>query len=329
MTAVRAVLALLASVALLAGAASAHEVKPAYLELRETGPDAFEVFWKVPARGDGMRLAVQLELPSDAERTGPVRASLTRDARVERFGVRRAGGLTGAGIGVRGLEAARTDALARVERIDGRSQVERLTAERASFTVEAAAGPWQVMRAYLVLGVEHILLGADHLLFVLGLLVLVRGGRRLVATITAFTLAHSLTLAAATLGAVRVPGPPVEAVIALSIAFVAREIAARARSGAGAAARAPWLVAFAFGLLHGFGFAGALRDSGLPEHAVPLALACFNVGVELGQLCFVAAVASAAALVGARALREWEALAGYAIGAIAAGLLIERSIGLL
>ena len=156
-------------------------------------------------------------------------------------------------------------------------------------------------RTYLVLGVEHILLGIDHLLFVLALLLVVKGAGRVVATVTAFTVAHSITLAAATLGLVRVPGPPVEAVIALSIVFVAAEIVHGAQGRPGLTARWPWLVAFTFGLLHGFGFAGALGEIGLPQNAIPLALFFFNVGVELGQLLFVAAFAVAALADGPRA----------------------------
>ena len=141
-----------------------------------------------------------------------------------------------------------------------------------------------MVRTYFKLGVEHILLGFDHLLFVLALLFLVEGWRRLLGTITAFTVAHSLTLAAATFGWVQVPQAPVEAVIALSIMFVAVEILHRQRGRTGIATRKPWVVAFVFGLLHGLGFAGALREIGLPDDAIPLALAFFNVGVEAGQL---------------------------------------------
>ena len=150
-----------------------------------------------------------------------------------------------------------------------------------------------------MLGVEHILGGVDHLLFVLSLLLIVRGFKRIAVTITAFTIAHSLTLAAATLGFVHVPGPPVEASIALSIVFVAAEVVRGRRGTPGLTARAPWVVAFTFGLLHGFGFASALAAVGLPQKAIPLALFTFNVGVEIGQLLFVGAV-----LDGRRALRS-------------------------
>ena len=181
---------------------------------------------------------------------------------------------------------------------------------------------------YLGLGIEHILLGVDHLLFVLGLLLLVRGSWTLIKTITAFTLAHSITLALATLGVVEVPSPPVDAAIALSIVFLGAEIL-RARQGRpGLAARAPWVVAFAFGLLHGLGFAGALSQLGLPPGEVPQALLFFNVGVEIGQLMFVPTFL---ALVWAlRALQvswpRWsEPLPAYAIGTVAAFWFIERA----
>ena len=184
-----------------------------------------------------------------------------------------------------------------------------------------------VATTYTALGIEHILLGVDHLLFVLALLILVRGARRIALTITAFTLAHSLTLVAATLGWLSLPGAPVEAVIALSIAFLAREIAMSWRGHASLTERLPWLVAFVFGLLHGLGFAGALAEIGLPQKAIPVALLCFNVGVELGQLLFVAVMLALAW--SARALlARWQStlrwVPPYAIGGIASFWLIER-----
>ena len=180
--------------------------------------------------------------------------------------------------------------------MDGTSQMERLLPESPQFTVEAPAGTGEVAWSYLVLGVEHILGGVDHLLFVLALLLIVRGGKRILITVTAFTVAHSITLVAATLGWVHVPGPPVEAMIALSIVFVAAEIVRGLQGKPGLTARAPWIVAFSFGLLHGFGFAGALAEVGLPQKAIPVALLTFNVGVELGQLIFVALVVAVRAL---------------------------------
>ena len=198
-------------------------------------------------------------------------------------------------------------------------------------------GVGEVAVSYLRLGVEHILFGFDHLLFVLALVILVRDWRRVVLTVTAFTIAHSLTLAAATLGFVSVPGPPIEAAIALSIVLVAVEIVNERRGQPSFAARWPWLIAFCFGLLHGFGFAGALAEVGLPHHAIPVALLFFNLGVEAGQLAFVAvALVAGWALQGAMALRlnpavvqqtvnRFDAIATYAIGTVAAYWLIERT----
>jgi hydrogenase/urease accessory protein HupE len=195
--------------------------------------------------------------------------------------------------------------------------------------IQPDPGGWEVARTYLSLGVEHILFGLDHLLFVLALVILVKGLRRLTATITAFTAAHSLTLAAATLGWVHVPTPPVEACIALSIAFVAREILQVNAGQQSLASRQPWMVAFLFGLLHGLGFAGALSQVGLPAHAIPIALLFFNVGVELGQLAFVVAVL--AVLTSVRQIR-WARrassgpLPAYALGTVAAYWVVARVV---
>ena len=260
---------------LLAGfapAAFAHEVRPAYLELRETGPETFDVLWKVPGGGENLRLGLHVELPADCTNPSEPRASMLDNAFTERWSARCAGGLTGGAIHVAGLSATLTDVLVRLERHDGTTQVTRLTPSEPSFVVEAAPRALEVARTYFTLGVEHILLGVDHLLFVLALLLVTRGTARLIETITAFTVAHSITLALATLGQVRVPQTPVEAVIALSIVFVAAEIVRARRGAAGLTARAPWVVAFTFGLLHGFGFAGALSEVGLPQGQIPLAL---------------------------------------------------------
>jgi hydrogenase/urease accessory protein HupE len=193
--------------------------------------------------------------------------------------------------------------------------------------VEALPGTWQVARTYLALGVEHILAGIDHLLFVFALLLLVKGTNRLIATITAFTIAHSLTLAAATLGWVHVPAPPVEAAIALSIVFLAVEIIRSQRGTIVLTQQFPWIIALIFGLLHGFGFAGALSEVGLPQSAIPVALMCFNIGVEIGQLIFVASVIALMKIL--RHLQfNWPASAKiippYLIGSCAAFWVIQR-----
>jgi hydrogenase/urease accessory protein HupE len=317
----------LASLGLLvARVGEAHEVRPGYLELRQSGADSFDVMWKVPARGD-QRLALAARLPEDCEVVAPRTATLTEAAVTERWSVRCADGLTGGTIAIDGLAATLTDVLVRIEAPDGTARIARLTPREPAFVVEGEPGRGEVAGTYLRLGIEHILEGIDHLLFVLALVLLVREAKRLVATVTAFTVAHSLTLAAATLGFLHVRQGPVEAVIALSIVFVAGEIVHEARGSPGLTARRPWIVAFVFGLLHGLGFAGALREVGLPQQSIPLALLFFNVGVEVGQLLFLACVLPLAAL-GRRAALRWPVAAmqipAYGIGAVAACWTLQR-----
>jgi HupE / UreJ protein len=312
--------------ACLACIAQADIFRPAYLELREVGADRYDVTWKVPAQGDA-RLAIEVVFPPDTTKLAPPQGLFSAGAYVERWQVSRPGGLAGQTLAIDGIAGGATDVIVRVERLDGTSQVEHLLPQRPQFTVKGPTGKAQVAWSYLVLGVGHILGGVDHLLFVLSLLLIVRGGRRIVATITAFTLAHSLTLVAATLGWVHVPGPPVEAMIALSIVFVAAEAVHGLRGRHGLTAQAPWVVAFSFGLLHGLGFAGALAEVGLPQTAIPVALLLFNVGVEVGQLMFVACMLGVHTLL-ARSLKplpRWAlSVPPYVIGTVAMCWVIER-----
>ena len=319
--------------------ALAHEVRPAYLQIRQNGPDTYDVLWKVPGRGDGMRLGLYVDLPNDCVRLGAARPTFVDNAYTERWSVKRAGGLTGAAIHIAGLAATMTDVLVRIERLDGTTQVTRLTPSRRSFVVEAAPTRTEVAALYTRLGVEHILTGVDHLLYVFAMLLLVTGWKRIVATMTAFTATHSLTLAAATLGWVQVPQAPVEACIALSLLFVAREIVCSRKGRPGLTEQWPWVVSFTFGLLHGFGFAGALSEVGLPQGAIPVALLFFNVGVEIGQLLFVAAAVAFIACgrrIGERfrpAPFEFASPTGmrllppYAIGSVAMFWVIQRIAG--
>jgi hydrogenase/urease accessory protein HupE len=189
-----------------------------------------------------------------------------------------------------------------------------------------------VASTYVSIGIGHILLGFDHLLFVLALVMIVKSTRRLLVTVTAFTVAHSITLSLATLGVLHGPGPPVEASIALSIVFVASEIIHQRQGREGLTARSPWVVAFAFGLLHGLGFAGALAEVGLPENSIPLALLFFNIGVEVGQVLFIVAVLAtyrllAKLLAGRFDLARLTPVPAYAIGALASYWLFERVSG--
>jgi hydrogenase/urease accessory protein HupE len=328
MSPIRQMAAAALMLAALVGPAGAHELRPGYLELRETEPDVFAMLWKVPARGD-QRFGIRPVLPAHCTPVVPPAGNLTGDAWIERAIVRCPGGLDGHAVAIDGLTATLTDVLLRIERRDGTTQTSRLTPASPSAEVMPAPGRLDVAWTYLRLGVEHILLGFDHLLFVLALLILVGPNRRLVGTVTAFTVAHSLTLAAATLGLVHVPVGPVEATIALSIAFVAAEIVHARRGIISLTERKPWIVAFSFGLLHGLGFAGALAQVGLPQQAIPLALLFFNVGVEVGQLLFIATMLGIGAAVRRLAI-PWPSwtwrLAPYAIGALAAYWTIERVV---
>jgi hypothetical protein len=327
----RSVFLLLAGFLLIyaSGGASAHEVRPGYLELRELGSGAFSVLWKVPMRGEA-RLGLRPTLPEVCEPRSEISSQAVGGAMIERWSMACKGDLGGKSIAIAGLEGTLTDVLVRIERSDGSVHTARLTPAEPSFEVPPVAGVWQVAATYLRLGVEHILLGIDHLMFVLALLLIVKGWRTLIATVTAFTLAHSITLAAATLGYVYVPQQPVEAVIALSILFLTSEIVHARQGRPGVAQRRPWLVAFVFGLLHGFGFAGALTEIGLPAHAIPLALLFFNVGVEVGQLLFVVGVLALRQILLYVPLRRaaWvSSMAAYTIGSVAAYWTIERVAG--
>lgn len=281
--------ALISLLALLASAPShAHEVRPAYLDMRETAPGEFAVVWKVPALGE-MRLGLYVRLPeSCTEKVEPVR-SMEGGAFLERSTVVCAGGLRGQQIGVDGLKSTMTDALIRIQYAGGDTEVIRLLPERPFSVLSGTQTSLEVAQTYVLLGVDHILSGLDHLLFVLALILLIRDRWMLLKTITAFTVAHSITLAGASLGYFNLPQAPVEATIALSIAFVASELVKMKPGEQRLSERYPWAVAFAFGLLHGFGFAGALEEIGLPRSDVPLSLLAFNLGVEAGQLIFVAA----------------------------------------
>lgn len=322
----RAVLAAIGLLTLGIGASHAHEVRPAYLEMTETAPGRLDVLFKTPMRGE-LRLALSVQFSGKVMATTPTSARIAHDALIETWQIRADESLAGQKLRLLGLENTMTDALVRIAFADGRSWVQRLTPAQPEAWIPAKPAAWQVARTYLLLGIEHILLGIDHLLFVFVLLLLAGATRSLIAAITAFTIAHSITLAAASLGYVHAPSKPIEAAIALSIAFAAAEVL-RARAGnGGLAARLPWLAAFGFGLLHGFGFAGALSEIGLPVGQIPLALLFFNLGVEAGQVLFVAAMLGLAALI--RAVRfqapRWAMSAtAYLIGTLAIAWTLQR-----
>ena len=328
---IRRIAAVLALVMAVAGVARAHESLPIFLGLVEEAPGTFTATWRIPAT-QGAPPAVSPSFPPQCAGSAPPTTEQGPGSLVGRQILKcGAAGLSQGEIALIGLDKTVLDALVRIEFADGREITEVL--HPGSPTLSLDDRPQHVdVGGYFRLGVEHILFGVDHLLFVTGLVLIVRRAWRLTKTITAFTAAHSITLALATLGFVHVPPAPVEATIALSIAFLARELVRSWRGEGGITVLHPWVVAFAFGLLHGFGFAGALAEVGLPQHDIPLALLLFNLGVEAGQLIFIAALLALRFAIERAVPRMPMALARlptYAIGAAAAFWLVQRMAAIL
>ena len=310
--------------------AYAHELQPSSLEVRQLTKDRYEVIWRAPVYYRKPHPA-KLQLPEQWKPVGEPTVKQLPDSALHRRVVSVANGdISGAVIRFIGLEATITDVFARFTWLDGAETTAIARPGHPWVDIEGKRSAWQVAGDYTLLGMDHILSGFDHLTFVLALLLIVSGMKRLLITVTSFTLAHSITLATATLGVMWVPGPPVEATIALSILFLASELVKVNRGLPSVTAQYPWIVAFVLGLLHGFGFAGALNDIGLPQHEVPMALLTFNVGVELGQLIFIAAVMSLLFVI-RKLRREWPLWAhqvpAYAIGGIATFWFFERLAG--
>ena len=278
---------------LLPSTVAAHEVRPAYLQVTEVSGGHFEVLWKQPILPDAdpglvRRLPIAPRFPAHCQETDRQLPDLTASALIERWTLSCGNaGLIGAEVSIDGLPRTLTDVLLRVRLVDGTAADHLLRSEAPRVVLSPESGGGAAVPTYLVLGIEHLLFGFDHILFVVGLLFFVHRALQLVQVVTAFTVAHSITLALSTLGLVTLSQRPVEAVIALSILFLAVELCRDARSGQSAMARSPWAIAFGFGLLHGFGFAGALAEIGLPESARAMALLLFNLGVEIGQLAIV------------------------------------------
>ena len=308
-------------------AAHAHESRPAYLEIKETAPGQFSVLWRTPVLS-GMRLPLVLKMPDGVRNVKePVTQELADSLLERRWIDAGPDGLAGKRVELAGLQFTITDALVRVELLDGRTFQTIARPSQPWVEIAASQSGWQVMGTYIVEGVRHILFGADHLLFVLGLLLIVKNGWMLVKTITAFTIAHSITLAIATLGYADAPMLPLNVAIALSILFLGPEIVRSWRGETSFTIRHPWVVAFVFGLLHGFGFASALTGAGLPRADLPLALLSFNVGVEAGQLGFVAlilAMERSFRVLDIRWPRWVQALPGYTVGALGAFWTVQR-----
>jgi hypothetical protein len=312
--------------------ANADEIRPALLDIKEQNTGLFAVTWKVPMRGDRV-LAITPQLPNSLELLGSPTIQDMPGARIEHTTYKNNGeSLTGKTIVIDGLLAVQTDVLLLIQLQDGTQHSAILRPASPEFTIPLEASKLQVAGDYWRMGTIHILEGIDHLLFVLALLLIVSGLGPLVKAVTAFTVAHSITLALATLGFVNVPAAPTEAIIALSILFLATEIVHKHNGQFSLTESYPWAIAFIFGLFHGLGFAGALSEIGVPQHEVPLALFMFNVGVETGQLSFIAVVLGLLALFKRLPLATPEGawrLLPYGIGSVAAFWTIERVVSFL
>ena len=307
----------------------AHEARPAYLEVKEFGPGQFNVVWRTPVLA-GMRLPIGLKLPADWKPLRERSIQELADSLLEKQWVDAGeNGLAGKRLEFPGLQFAITDVVVHAETLDGRRWITIVHPSQPWVEITASQTWLGVASTYLVQGIRHILFGADHMLFVLGLLLIVTGRWMLLKTVTAFTVAHSITLAIATLGYADLPLLPLNAAIALSILFLAPEIVRSWRGETSFTIRHPWFVAFAFGLLHGFGFASALTGTGLPRHELPMALVSFNAGVELGQLGLVALVLAlerAFHILEVRWPRWVQALPAYTVGSLGAFWTVQRLV---
>ncbi len=312
-------------------AASAHPLAPAMLQLQQTAPTQYAVEWRISLQATALT-PIMPAFPPDCASLPATRA-LRDGLLVQRWQLQCQAPLTGRPLRIDGLEKTPINVVLRLQRAQGADVQALLDGARDTYVVPAPAiaaeDPGRVFAAYLQLGVEHLLSGLDHLLFVLGLMLLARRGRALLLTITAFTLGHSLTLGLAVLGVVRVHAAVTELLIALSIVWLALAVVRDRGTGAGRGPRRPWALAGGFGLLHGLGFAGALARIGVPADAIPLSLTGFNLGIELGQLAWVA--------VALGIVRLWRTLASvrlpeaalrgacaYLIGSVAACWVYER-----
>ncbi len=312
----------------------AHELRPSVVELRETEPGEYIMEWKVTlAIGSAAALADRLEaiIPENCTMKGDPVERVQSAALMGRATLLCEGPPAGGDFGLSEL-LGKSDAIARYIPQDAPTQSFRLTADEPSAKILAEPSPLSVFFDYFVIGSEHIIFGWDHLLFVIALVLLVRLPWPVVKAATAFTIAHSITLVATVLGYSGLPGRPVETLIALSIVFLAVEVAVVLRDPERRTLtrRYPWAVAFIFGLVHGFGFAGALADIGLPQTQLATALFAFNVGVEAGQLLVVAitlVVLAALRRAPDRTRNNTLKLATYVIGTTGSFWLIERLIG--
>lgn len=323
-------LATIVVVCFVCGPIHAHEVRPTLLHLSQETENEFSVLWKVPARGAAV-LKLEVQFPSACTPLTPPRHVRSSAASVRQWQIRCASDLSGQTTTIRGLETTAVETIVRIDWRDRPSQNVRLTGGENSFVVSAQTTVADAARSYVPFGMTHIWFGVDHLLFLVALLLLIGSVRQMILAVTSFTVAHSITLGLAVLGVVSVPSGLVEALIALSIVFVAAEALKDQAAQPTLARRQPWAIAFAFGLLHGLGFAGALTSAGLPQDAIVPALLFFNIGVELGQIAFVGGLLSILFLIrlaGARNEHMTRQAALYGAGIAGAFWTIERSASL-
>ncbi len=331
-----AFLALLYLSPLLLTSANADEYRPAYLSIKQTEEKAFDIVWKLPSTAQNRLLNLAVQLPSDVILTKPKSRRPVGSATIEQFSIASQNALIDQDISISGLENAPTEVLVRIQWLSGITETARLDSKSTSFTVVGTPSFLYVIKTYLVFGFEHILEGFDHLLFVACLLFIAGTWRRILITITGFTVAHSITLTLSALDLVRLPIAAIESVIALSIVFLAREI--MLKNTQTLTWRFPIAVSASFGLLHGFGFASALSEIGLPQTEIPAALLAFNIGVELGQVAFVGVLilvvsivkklCSSTTIIEALNIRKFEQTGALAIGVISMYWVIERIAGI-
>jgi hypothetical protein len=319
---------LLVSLQLAVTTLHAHEMRPAYLQIRQTGKDSYVLLWKIPRVGNEV-ISIKPAFPDWFKVEQRVPATESGTGALFTFQATSARDIHGMPFTIDGLRETIVDVLVQVDFLDGEQNSFLVQPINNHAVIPQQSGTLETVKGYFVLGVEHIWTGFDHLMFVLALLIITMGyTRRLLITVTAFTLAHSITLSLAALGYVGLPGPPVEATIALSIVFLAVEIIRGQQGHPTLTSQKPWLVAFIFGLLHGLGFARALVTVGLPQKHIPLALAFFNIGVEAGQIAFIMVVLLLLKLLASRL--HWplwvRKLPAYGIGSLAAFWLIDRVV---
>jgi hydrogenase/urease accessory protein HupE len=307
---------------------NAHEIRPALLEIKERSPGLYDVTWKVPTKGNQV-LAVSPILPESFNPVGLPSNYSIPGAFIEQTTFKTDKPLPGESILIEGLSGVQIDVLLQIDLLDGSHYSAIIRPTAPTYQIPLIETKSEVAFSYWRMGLYHILEGIDHLLFLLALVFFISGFRNLLWAVTAFTVAHSITLAFATLGVLYVPSAPTEAVISLSIVFLAVEIIRKHSGENTLTERFPWIVAFIFGLFHGLGFAGALSEIGLPQHEIPLALFMFNVGVESGQILFISLVVGVLTVL--RKIKipypnwSWRAVP-YTIGSIAAFWTIQRTI---